>query len=526
MSAMSMFLLSIIMRIVLAWLQKGVGESHDTGAKRKRCATDASEVNDSDGNGGVEVEPTFPAKKKHAWVQGEIHGTKGGKRGGNEAKRGGKAKHGEAKHGGKKEKCQLKKHVIVESDAEEDLDETISHKSAHANLANATSYLNNNNESSEASSSADIKQEQTDTDPSGEEDLLNIKTILDVPVIREPPHSSQLRSIETSARTKVNQPMDLFSISDNNIEEWSSIPTHVHSWSSSVVNSVPQSSEYEADCTSGEDSDQYPPLDQGTGKKTLKAPAMKGRSLRHEATFLKEQPKVKDHKPKHENTPCLHKNWPEHASVVLAKNGGTPHLSDQDPLICFFLQDIICIETVNILKVNSWPEFQDRDTFRQEFLSAAVKCNSRVDHIADIELWLKQDPDFSARLGSMVLDCLPLVPKADEPFLNVAILEALKTIGHEAIIKYNNEIDNLDKPELPIAMVALGATAVYAALLEWVEGIKTSRSFDGNVFAIIYESHVETLEAFCARSTNTMLLSKGKKRINCVMDLSKYLEGT
>ncbi|KAF8993878.1 hypothetical protein BDQ17DRAFT_1431380 [Cyathus striatus] len=390
------------------------------------------------------------------------------------------------------------KHVIVESDAEEDLDKTISHKSAHANLANATSYLNDNNESSEASSSADIEQEQTDTNLSGEEDLLNIETILDVPVIREPPRSSQLRSIET---------------------KWSSIPTHVHSRSSSVVDSVPQSSKYEADCASGEDSNQYPLLDQGTGKKTLKAPATKGRS----------QPKVKDHKLKHENTPCLHKDWPEHASV-----------------------DIICIETVNILKVNSWPEFQCRDTFRQEFLSAAVKHNSGVDRIVDIELQLKQDPDFSARLGNMVLDCLPLVrspvktsaasqiaayelgigkrcqqrinslfddsglyifpgewssvnqwvPKADEPFLNVAILEALKTsffhalssVGHEAVIKYNNEIDNLDKPELPIAMVALGATAVYAALLEWVEGIKTSRSFDGNVFAIIYESHVETLE--------------------------------
>ncbi|KAF8989292.1 hypothetical protein BDQ17DRAFT_1257021, partial [Cyathus striatus] len=50
------------------------------------------------------------------------------------------------------------------------------------------------------------------------------------------------------------------------------------------------------------------------------------------------------------------------------------------------------------------------------------------------------------------------------------------------------------EPELPIAMVALGSTAVYAALLEWKEGMKLSKSFDGNLFATTYQDHIDILE--------------------------------
>ncbi|KAF8995954.1 hypothetical protein BDQ17DRAFT_1250258 [Cyathus striatus] len=56
-------------------------------------------------------------------------------------------------------------------------------------------------------------------------------------------------------------------------------------------------------------------------------------------------------------------------------------------------------------------------------------------------------------------------------------------------------MNTVTKPELPIAMVALGATAVYAVILEWKDGIRSVKPFDSNLYAKVYKEHVVTIKA-------------------------------
>ncbi|KAF9000076.1 hypothetical protein BDQ17DRAFT_1327898 [Cyathus striatus] len=212
-------------------------------------------------------------------------------------------------------------------------------------------------------------------------------------------------------------------------------------------------------------------------------------------------------------------------------------------------------------------------------------------------LSLKQDLEFHAKLGNVVLDCLAMArsptkvyaaaqiavyllvtgvkceqcivslfdndgayifpgewntvskwaPNTSDPYLNSAILETIKesffqlplSIGHEVVMKHNEKINRVDELELPIAMVTLGATAVYAALLEWKDGIKMMQPLDGNIFAATYQDHMETLEALKGEYPNVfhvimhVLYNKvsdqpvavPKKGVNHlrIMDLTKYM---
>ncbi|KAF8989237.1 hypothetical protein BDQ17DRAFT_1434597 [Cyathus striatus] len=254
------------------------------------------------------------------------------------------------------------------------------------------------------------------------------------------------------------------------------------------------------------------------------------------------------------------------------------------------------VETVNQLMANACPKFQCHNEYQQALMYVAAECNIGVDGMEDVHQRLKQDLEFHAKLGNVVLDHLAMaqspmkvnttaqiavyllgtgvkceqhvislfdndgayifpgewntaskwVPNMSDYYLNPAILEMIKesffqlplSIGHEVVMKHNKKINRVDELKLPIAMVALGATAVYATLLEWKDGIKMMWPFNGSIFATTYQDHMETLEALKGEYPNVfhvimhMLYNKvndqpvtvPKKGVNHfhITDLTKY----
>ncbi|KAI0245598.1 hypothetical protein BJV78DRAFT_1287423 [Lactifluus subvellereus] len=274
--------------------------------------------------------------------------------------------------------------------------------------------------------------------------------------------------------------------------------------------------------------------------KRTKAP--KGR---RENAFQAEKPKVvKDSIKlrKHKNNDAMQSDsdWPTHAQL-----------------------NAISTVTKEIVLQNSFPETDSKVKYRRQVIIEAAKAaKDSFQPIGDIYDRAKQDGKFCDALGQLVTDrlsgvrnpimasatteiavfqlgtgtlCMERVNillnhnafifpgfwdedgrtgkmrwnhKAMEPFLNPAFIQILKmsfflrptSIGSKIRDQFVSSIDGHDEPELPIAMVALVATAVYAALYEWKTGARIIIKFEGNVFATIYRGLYNTLETI--KSTN------------------------
>ncbi|KAF8991494.1 hypothetical protein BDQ17DRAFT_1433065 [Cyathus striatus] len=489
----------------IAWLPLKSAEElrAKKGGKCKYHSTDTSETEQID----VEKNLDVPAKTKHMKksIENDVV-----------------LKGGEKKGGGKKHDQRLKA-IIIESDVE--LDDTVQASTRSSiSLAQIQATVTqeaefDNNEDSEDSSEhkGHAKEEDEENEENEEE---RYDAMLVEPVIRDP----------ISKTGTFHQVNSLFSMPEDEAEVWASTQ---HSWSLSVGSSLPQTSKYEADFASDKESLQLksnpnPPLALQHQHKS-KAMVSK-KSLCHDTAFQKEQPIVVDHKPMKRKScgPC--DNWPLHTRLVLAPNGRSLHLKDQCMVIHFLLTKVIQSENMKLLKDHSWLEFQQCNPFQLEIPVAVVEI-----HKSDIWRILRSSWNWTqiSVLG-LVLDCFAAtqspsktntaahiavyelgfgkkckwsgksdwVPQSDTPYLNIAISETLKTsyfihsssIGHDVITQYNIEMDNIEEPELPIAMVALGATTVYAALMEWKNSIKLAKSFDGNLFASTYQYHMESLE--------------------------------
>ncbi|KAF8803276.1 hypothetical protein BYT27DRAFT_7110256, partial [Phlegmacium glaucopus] len=96
-------------------------------------------------------------------------------------------------------------------------------------------------------------------------------------------------------------------------------------------------------------------------------------------------------------------------------------------------------------------------------------------------------------------------------YLNPGLIDLIKTaffngptgFGYKFKQYYVSSHPELKEPELTIPIVALGATAFFAALYEWREGKKGKTSsnsqkgkaekFEGDNFKKVYDRHIETL---------------------------------
>ncbi|KAL0955350.1 hypothetical protein HGRIS_001599 [Hohenbuehelia grisea] len=101
------------------------------------------------------------------------------------------------------------------------------------------------------------------------------------------------------------------------------------------------------------------------------------------------------------------------------------------------------------------------------------------------------------------------VIKRNKPFKHPCIIKVItKTFfeggrgGHSSLAdKHSKQFSSIfeegpkmDELELPIPIVALAATAVHCALLEWQTGEHNKLTFHGDTYQPIYERHVKVLE--------------------------------
>ncbi|KAF9005406.1 hypothetical protein BDQ17DRAFT_1352996 [Cyathus striatus] len=332
------------------------------------------------------------------------------------------------------------------------------------------------------------------------------------------------------------------------------------------VISISSQSYDECQPTPAEEHEEYASTESAQQSSTVSIPSQKGKPtitddkkprLRKTAVLNQQLGVIHCRPPNHANTSTV---WPAHAPLVLSSTGKILGLRNQQESIRFLLEETLKFETIKLLKDDGWPEFQHRDAFLQDVITAGVKRNSSVRGMSDIKRRLERDPDFCTKLSNLATHRIPLIRKPiktnaaaqisiyelgigkkyqervtsllengglyffsgkwsngstwvlkpDEPYLNPAISETLKnsffsypaSIGHEVVTKYNKEIDKMDEPELLIAMVALGATAVFASLWEWKDGIKTTKHFDGSLIVETYRDHVETIEVMQKESPN------------------------
>ncbi|KAF8156752.1 hypothetical protein B0H34DRAFT_658911, partial [Crassisporium funariophilum] len=113
-------------------------------------------------------------------------------------------------------------------------------------------------------------------------------------------------------------------------------------------------------------------------------------------------------------------------------------------------------------------------------------------------------------------------------YLNPGLIQLIRdtyfatptAFGYKFKDQYVSSHPSLPEPELPIPIIALGATAFFAAIWGWRKGkklgkvksdskLKPSERFDGNLFKTVFDRHIETLTALQTKiNTYHMIMSK------------------
>ncbi|KAF8240415.1 hypothetical protein L208DRAFT_1374300 [Tricholoma matsutake] len=220
--------------------------------------------------------------------------------------------------------------------------------------------------------------------------------------------------------------------------------------------------------------------------------AHKKKKGHHSNVFQAEVPVVDQssgEKIKMEKKPITTANseWPRHAQLVPPPSGKDLHLNDQHVFIQFVVQGAIADITVQILADHSFPETDQKLKFRRQTLQNAAchRCSEFLP-IVDIYERIVEDINFSNALGELVKSVLTVS-------LHCLIERHLYFLDPGALMPQQEKCTK-GEPELPIAMVALGATGVYAVLSEWKSGSRISVKFKGNIFGSIYKILLQTLE--------------------------------
>ncbi|KIJ90601.1 hypothetical protein K443DRAFT_15078, partial [Laccaria amethystina LaAM-08-1] len=258
------------------------------------------------------------------------------------------------------------------------------------------------------------------------------------------------------------------------------------------------------------------------------------------------------------------KKWPLHAKAVLPALGKTPNLLDQHYIIQKVLHDAIENVTRECLLNNAWPEQKANSklAFRVDVLLQAVKGNIKAHpELRDLKKRIQDDAPFTRSLSRVFMNRLSTLRgpaksmatseiasyelgksgkcearvgvlfkfhqyifpgtwtgengltwdvKKNKPYLNCTVIDTLtaaffgsaSSIGYQYMDHYKSSVGKDDRKELPIAMAALVATAVYVALYEWRNGKKSKVKFEGNTFLAIYSHHATTLQQMKEDSPN------------------------
>ncbi|KAN0105102.1 hypothetical protein V8E52_011375, partial [Russula decolorans] len=98
---------------------------------------------------------------------------------------------------------------------------------------------------------------------------------------------------------------------------------------------------------------------------------------------------------------------------------------------------------------------------------------------------------------------LNFLPRQTRPYRNIRIINVIRDLyfgggAHSFVNRFCSQFpvhqgnDGVVLREVPIAMVALVATALYAAIQEWRTGVQRSVEFSTNAYLDVYNGHVNT----------------------------------
>ncbi|KIM47377.1 hypothetical protein M413DRAFT_22059 [Hebeloma cylindrosporum] len=265
-----------------------------------------------------------------------------------------------------------------------------------------------------------------------------------------------------------------------------------------------------------------------------------------------------------DNTAVSEDAWPK---AMRLRPGGLTHQTDLIRAVC---HDAIRIVEKTLVTQHAWPELHQGTTYKRQVLLDAIKSlrakdtgedqkekeqyigkwvvdrlshhrgqmrSAASDHIAIFQLGIGDV--CCQRVQALIENDVYVYPgqwatdKEGKPvwmaknsvadvqiYLNPGLIALIKTaffngptaFGYKFKKDYISTHPDHKEPELTIPLVALGATAFFAALYEWRDGKKArmsvdsfkaakSEKFEGDNFKKVYDRHVETL-------------SKLKKKVN------------
>ncbi|KAG1828594.1 hypothetical protein DFJ58DRAFT_849007 [Suillus subalutaceus] len=184
------------------------------------------------------------------------------------------------------------------------------------------------------------------------------------------------------------------------------------------------------------------------------------------------------------------------ASLVRT-DGGKVKLLDQNLETRKVLQSAIMEVKCHLFFTNSYPELVDKNQVALEAL--IVVAENRGVHA--IKECLQSDERYASQLGSLINnEASPIGKKPYQGELLIYLIyrqlfhssRSIAVKFMECFVKITN--NKGQRPEVPIPLLALVATAVYAALMWKLQGSTSKFNFTGNLFSETYNYHVRFLK--------------------------------
>ncbi|KAN0130984.1 hypothetical protein V8E53_011117 [Lactarius tabidus] len=168
--------------------------------------------------------------------------------------------------------------------------------------------------------------------------------------------------------------------------------------------------------------------------------------------------------------------WPVDTNLVFAAGSHKLMLLNQRPIVRAVIQEAIENLRAALLFTNAFPDVCSALMLIKDCLFTAALCLKPG--ASEVLHRLTNDQDYLLRITPLLSNYTYTFPHA-----TTSVSTTLQTGPHAEQIY-----------EVPIAMVALVATALYAALYEWCTGELQVAEFSANAYLDVYLGHMNTLK--------------------------------
>ncbi|KAI9438454.1 hypothetical protein BJY52DRAFT_1195946 [Lactarius psammicola] len=228
--------------------------------------------------------------------------------------------------------------------------------------------------------------------------------------------------------------------------------------------------------------------------------------------------------------------WPLDTELSFAPGTTKFMLTIQRPVVCIVIQDAIEHVRASILFKHAFPDSTCAFTFIRDALITAAYAHRPV--ALNLHRWLQQDEeaDVKERCNAITLTTFLAITSPDDIVSNVrhqlsdynytfpaassgvtrSLMRRTQPYRNDRIFKVIRDLyftggstsfatrfgylfpttegsDGKTRHEVPIPMVALVATALYATIYEWRTGEQQIAEFSANVYLDVYNGHINTL---------------------------------